>query len=452
MSSSLKKQLLRGAIWTVAGYGTSQFLRLASNLVLTRLLAPEFFGLMALANVFIIGLRLFSDVGIGASIIQNKRGDDPVFLNTIWTIQVLRGLLLWVACLIITWPVAHFYNNPQLLWLMPVIGVIPLIEGFNSTAVWSLNRQMAFGKIMMFELVGQLSGLILMVTWAFVNRTIWALAIGNVLTALVKMVMSHWLIPGKSNRFTWEKEAANSIFSFGKWIFISTALTFLATQADRLILGKLFSFELLGIYGVAFNLAYLPSQVISAISSKVLLPTFSQLADLPRETFRIKIWYNRQLILVVAALMLTVSTAFGDVAIFILYDERFYEAAWMLPILTLGIWPALLIDTVQQALMALGKPNYNAYSQLVKSLKVCIGIPLGFYLMEKLGNGALGAVVVIAFNDILPYLVITYGLCREGLSFIKQDLWATALLLTLLMWVIWARYMLGFGYPISGLF
>src|ERR687885_208624 len=114
--SSLKNQALRGTVWTIAGYGASQVLRLGSNIILTRLLLPEFFGLMNLVNVFIIGLHLFSDVGLGPSVVQNKRGDDPDFLNTAWTIQVGRGIILWICSLILAWPVSQFYNEPQLLW------------------------------------------------------------------------------------------------------------------------------------------------------------------------------------------------------------------------------------------------------------------------------------------------------------------------------------------------
>ena len=91
MSSSLKKQAVRGTIWTVFGYGSSQVLRFGGNLILTRLLVPDLFGLMALVQIFIRGLSLFSDIGIRPSIIRSDRGDDPIFLNTAWTIQVIRG-------------------------------------------------------------------------------------------------------------------------------------------------------------------------------------------------------------------------------------------------------------------------------------------------------------------------------------------------------------------------
>ncbi|NEQ25446.1 MAG: oligosaccharide flippase family protein, partial [Microcoleus sp. SIO2G3] len=145
-STSLKKLAIRGMIWTIAGYGAGQILRFGSNLILTRLLAPELFGLMALVNIFVMGLHLFSDVGIGMNVVQNKRGDDPDFLNTAWTIQVIRGAFLCLACLLITWPLAHLYNEPQLLWLIPLTGTLStLVSAFNSPTLFLLERHMDVG-------------------------------------------------------------------------------------------------------------------------------------------------------------------------------------------------------------------------------------------------------------------------------------------------------------------
>ena len=88
----LRALALRGAVWTVLGFGLSNLLRLGSSLALTRILAPDIFGLMALAMVFVTGLTLLSDVGTTASVVRSDRGEDPSFLRTVWTVQVLRGL------------------------------------------------------------------------------------------------------------------------------------------------------------------------------------------------------------------------------------------------------------------------------------------------------------------------------------------------------------------------
>lgn len=445
--SSLKKLAIRGIIWTVVSYGTSQILRFGSNLILTRLLFPKLFGLMALLNIFIIGLHLFSDIGIGPSIIQNKRGDEPAFLNTAWTLQIVRGCGLWLCCVAIAWPLAKFYQEPQFLWLIPVVGLSTIISGFNSTALFTLNRQMAVGKLGIFELGVQVISLTVMIVWAWFSPTIWALIIAGLVADLVRLVWSHRLIPGSRNRFAWDREAADAIFSFGRWVFVSTALTFLATQADRLILGKLFSFEMLGVYGIAYMLAEMPRQLTLVISGKVIFPTVARLTHLPRETLRAKILQKRRLVLGVLALGLTVLLSFGDILILSLYDQRYVQAAWMLPILALGIWPNVLFQTLGGPfLLAVGKPIYAAYGNFLRLLIISIGLPLGFSL-----KGIVGVVIVVAFAELPLYGALTYGLWREEMTAVAQDIMATALFLVLLTAVLMGRFVLGFGLPISGI-
>ena len=118
--SSLMARALRSSMLTVGGFGAAQVMRLASNLILTRLLFPEAFGLMALVSVFMMGLQQFSDVGVTPAILQSRRGDERDFLNTAWTIQAVRGAGLWLLACALAWPMAWIYDEPQLLHLLPV--------------------------------------------------------------------------------------------------------------------------------------------------------------------------------------------------------------------------------------------------------------------------------------------------------------------------------------------
>jgi O-antigen/teichoic acid export membrane protein len=444
--SSLKKLAIRGAVWTIASYGASQLLRFGSNLILTRLLEPKLFGLMALIYIFIIGVNLFSDVGLGPSIIQNKRGDDPTFLNTAWTMQVIRGFGLWFCILAIAGPVAKFYGEPQLLWLLPIVGLTTIFNGFNSTALFTLNRHMAIGKLAVFELGIQVISLAVMNTWAWFSPNVWAIVAGSLTGDIVRLVWSHRLNREVPNHFNWDREAVNAILSFGKWIFISTAITFLAEQIDRLMLGKLLSFELLGVYGIAFTLADMPRQILAAIVHKVMFPALSKLSDLPRDTFRTKLLQNRWPILVSLVLGLTILVSFGDLLILVLYDNRYTQASWMLPLLALGIWPRILAQTIDAALLALGKPIYSTCGNFLKFSFMVVGLPLGFSFM-----GLAGAIIVVALNDLPLYGAVTYGICREGMTAIVQDIKATALILLLLIAVLTCRFALGFGFPIQGI-
>jgi O-antigen/teichoic acid export membrane protein len=101
---ALRHRAVGGSVWTLVGFGTSNALRLVSNVLLARLLFPEAFGLMAMVHVFIQGLWLFTDIGVGPAIVQSKRGDDRDYLDTAWTIQALRGMALTLVSFAIAWP------------------------------------------------------------------------------------------------------------------------------------------------------------------------------------------------------------------------------------------------------------------------------------------------------------------------------------------------------------
>lgn len=445
--ASLKQLALRGSLWTLFSYGTSQALRLGSNLILTRLLVPEVFGLMALVQVFIIGLGLFSDIGITPSIVQNRRGEEPEFLNTAWTLQVIRGFGLWLGCCALAVPVAFLYEERRLLWLLPVVGLSPAIRGFVSTDLPLLQRRLAIPTLSVHALGSQAIGLSVTLILVWFNPTIWALVIGNnLISSVVFTVWSHYLTSSPVNRFTWERSAVKELFSFGKWIFVSTAMTFLASQADRLLLGKLLSFTLLGIYTVAFTFADLPREIVKRVSATVIFPVISRKKELPRSHLRAMILEKRQLVLLGLALGLTVLSGFGDLAISVLYSDEYHSAGWMLSVLALGLWPHLLAQTMFPALLAIGKPRYSAYAQFFKFLYMIVALPLGYHLM-----GVAGTVIAVALNDLPFYTAISYGLWREGLLGLKQDLVITCVLLAMIIFVFGIRMSLGWELPFSEL-
>ena len=247
---SLKKAALNSAAWTMVGFVLMQILRFTSNLILARLLYPEVFGLMALVNAFIIGVHMFTDVGIGPSIIQSPRGDDEDFYNTAWTVQICRGWGLWLALTALAWPVGLFYENADLSWLLVVAGAGETIRAFNSTAVFTLSRRLIRGRLVALEVATYGISVTITIIWIWFYPTVWALVIGGVISCSIEMVLSHLLLPGYRNRPRWEPRAVHELLHFGKWIFLSSLFTFLAGQADRLIVGKV-SLEKLGKIGRA---------------------------------------------------------------------------------------------------------------------------------------------------------------------------------------------------------
>ncbi|MBF2063323.1 MAG: oligosaccharide flippase family protein [Calothrix sp. C42_A2020_038] len=442
LKKPIKKLAIRGAVWTIVGYGASQIVRFIGNIILTKLLVPEFFGLMAVVNTLLMGIELFSDLGIGQSIIQNKRGEDPEFFNTAWTLQIGRGFLVWLICLLISYPAARFYQEPRLLWLVPIMGLMSIILGFASPAPAILNRRMAIDKVIIFDFIVQILSLSSLIILAWWFRSLWAFAIGGLMGGTIRTVGSYFLIPETRPRFAWDKTALKELLSFGRWMFVATALMFLAEQSDRLILGRLLSFKIVGVYTIAATLANMPREVIKNLGYRVIFPTISNQVDLPRESLRAKILRQRQLIVFVCAVMLALLVNTGDLVIAQVYDQRYAEARWMMPILCCGIWFSILFHTTSPALLALGKPVYSAQSNLLRFLMIGIGMPLAFSL-----QGTLGVIIIIALSDFPLYLANLYGLWCEKLFSLIQDIQATALFVGMVVLFAIIRNSIGLGNP-----
>ena len=438
----LGKTALKGTIWSVAAYGGGMAIRLLSTIVLSRILVPQYFGLMTLLNTVIIGLTLFSDLGLTPNIIRSPRGDEPGFLNTAWTMQVMRGVGLWVICVLMSWPFASFYGEPQLRFLVPVIGFSLVISSFNSTSISTLSRRMAVRELSLVELGIQTSQFLFTVAWALIDRSVWALVGGRIFSDCVRLVVSYRLIPGQRNWFHWDRPAARELFALGRWVFLSTALTFLANQSDRMILGKLVSLQTLGLYGVAFALSDVPRQIIMTFRGYIVMPFVAKLAHLPREEFFRLVLQYRRTVLLASAGMLAMVVASGDLIMGRIYDMRYHDATWIVPILAIGLWHTILYNTTSPCLFVIGKPQNAAVGYGVSALMICMMTPLAYFRW-----GLVGSVVAVAFSDVPMYLINLYGLREEKMFPLLQDLKATVLFLVVTGSLIALRVWAGFPLP-----
>ena len=443
---TLEKQAARGTVYVVVYYGVSLSLRMVSSVILARLFSPEYFGVMTLLTTVLIGLNLFSHIGLADSVIQNPRGDDPVFLNTAWTLQVVRGAGLWVLTILLAWPVARFYHEPRTLTLFPALGFACVIAGASSPSLLSLARHLGVGKLSMLELLGQIVQFVVTLAWAFIQPSLWALVGGRLASELVRMVASYFLIPDIRPRFVLDKECTRMILKFGKWILIGTGLTFLAQQSDRLILGKLVSIETLGVYGVAFALSDLPRQIILLFSSRVGFPFIAKFSQWPRADYRAILLKYRLPVLAAGGLGLILVICTGDQVVLHLYDRRYRDAAWMVGVLAAGLWHTMLYSTVSPAILALSKAHYNAAANLVFCISLFVLIPVGFHYY-----GMLGAVAAVAVGDLPVYFVVLYTAYREKVGTLLQDAWMTMAFLLVLASALALRFALGFGEPFQGI-
>ncbi len=420
---SMASAAVRGSVWTVGGYAAGQVLRFAGNLILTRLLFPEVFGQMALVNTFMQGLQMFSDVGIGPAIVQSPRGEDPRFLQTAWTVQCLRGAVLWLGSCAIARPIASFYDQPLLAWLVPAAGLSAVLSGFESTSMHALRRQLRLRRLTVVDLASQALGIVATVLLAAADRSLhganhpgaaWAMVGGGLVGSAARLALSHAALPGIRHRMRLDRDSMRVLFGFGRWIFVSTLLTFLAGQADRLVFGKMIPLDLFGVYGIAAMLATLPTQAVLRLGSSVAFPAYSRLAG--REDFGRLFSRVRMPLLLGGAAIVSGLVACGPFLIRVLYDSRYARAGWILQYLSVVAWFQVLECTNGAALLARGRVGWVAAGNAAKLAGMLALLPLGFHLGGF--RGALGGLIL---SEALRYLTSARGAAAIGLGRLGRD-------------------------------
>jgi O-antigen/teichoic acid export membrane protein len=371
---------------------------------------------MALVMVVTVGIQLFADLGINAALIQNER-DDPAFADTMWTIEIIRGFVLWFVALAIAGPVANFYDEPILASLIPVAAISGLIEGFRSTNYYTENRKLQMKRLILLEVGAQLAGTIVMVIWAVFSPTVWSLVVGGLVTAFVSTIWTWVGLPGRRNRLHFEKEAAYTLYRFGRWILLSTLLMFLVGNADRIIFGKLVTMAVLGVYNIALNLALVPSSALGHLAMAVIFPLYSRFWQSSSD--KVAVYRSVRLpMLILGGWATSGIIAGGPTIIEILYDPRYIEGGWMLQILVAGPWFGVAMESSNgAALLALGHSRWMAFASATKLASMAVLIPLGWHL-----GGFVGAMIGFAGSDVIRYLTSTIGVLRFGLDGRMQDL------------------------------
>lgn len=391
---------IRSSGFTVLKLGGQNFLRLASNLVLTRLLFPEAFGIMAIVQVVLTGVAMFSDFGIKGSIVQDERGDDPDFLNTAWTFQILRGFVLGVIVLLAAGPIAEFYETPILADLLMVAAIVPVIQGFASTRLATASRKLFIGRMVMLHLGAQFVGILVMIALAWWLESVWALVIGSLVSPFLVTSLSHVVIPGIRNRIMFERDALGRLFGFGKYIFLATIAGFFVGQGDKAILGKFVSLSDLAIYNIAFFLASVPVLLANALNQAVIFPLYARRPPSASENNRRKI--NKARFLTTAALVgaLCCLAFVGDWLVRALYDSRYYGAGPLMILIALAALPRVVVSSYAALPMAAGDSGRFALLMTAGAI-----LHLGSVFLGAQNFGVVGVAVAPVLASVLFYPV-----------------------------------------------
>ncbi len=444
--ASKRKMLFRGIGWTVGSFGLGQGFRLACSIALARMLSPEVIGLMTLINSIKTGVDLISDVGITQSIIQNKDAEKPEFYNTAWTLKVIRGSILFVVFLAASPFFAHLFDSQVLLFILPVFAFSFIFDGISSISPSLMQKRMKIAELNIVAFAFEVFPGAILVIFAYLHRSIWSIIFGLLLSTAIKALITHFLLDDVRVRFRLSTLYAKEITRFGRWIFVSSIVYFFATNLDRLYLGKIASFGMLGVYGIARSFSDLIVLLVSRICGLLVFPLIAAAAHQPRNVLRDKIQSIRFHFILLTAVAIAVFAVAADLPIHILYDNRYQAAAGMLPIMALGAWFSILCSINENIILGLAGTQYIAAGNVVRFIWFAVGLPFGYEAF-----GFLGVVVVFASSDFFRYFALLFGQIRMDVSFLRHDMLATGLMATLFAALAWMRWYWGFGLPFKSL-
>ena len=268
----LRARSLRATALVFGSMGVTKALQLGSNLILTRLLFPEAFGLMALVGVFIAGIQLVSDIGIRPSLIRSTRSDEPIFQSTAWTLQVVRGGWITGLSLLLAWPYSKVYDEPMLAPLISIVAFAALFSGFASIQNSMMARHLILGKVVTLQIVGRIVDVIVMVSFAWLFQSVWGLAIGNVVGTAVTTALSLIFLPSPNHRFAWDRSVLDEIVSFGRWILLATLFTFLGNRGLQAVRGYLVDLDTLAFLHIALMFSSIVIEIVQRVLNTVGYP------------------------------------------------------------------------------------------------------------------------------------------------------------------------------------
>jgi O-antigen/teichoic acid export membrane protein len=421
VGTGIRKLVLTAVTWSMGGYVASQFLRIAGNLILTRVLTPDLFGIAGVATMVSILVALLSDIGLHYAIIQSSKGDQQRFLDTAWTIQVIRGFFIWVACSVIAiglgyiagegWlPSGSVYATPELPLVIIVASFGAAISGFQSTKYVTNYRNLGLSRITQIDLCCQFVGILTAVILGWLTQSVWAFVASNLLSVLLSTTLSHTMLPGPMNRFRVDREHALEIFRFGRWIMFSSFFTIFSANGDRILLGNWASSTAFGLYGLAFNLVAMLDGVGGRLYGSVTTPTLSKIARENPERLRdtyLRLRAPLDILFLGGAGMLF---GCGQTVVDILYDNRYAAAGPMLEILSFGLFMSRF-GVMTSLYIAMGQTRNVGILNCTKAILLFTLVPSCYWLF-----GFEGALWAIALHALPTLPLILYLNSRHRLN------------------------------------
>jgi teichuronic acid exporter len=363
--SDLKKQGVAALVWDFFGKLSSQGVGFIVTLVLARLLEPSDFGLIAIVMVVVGITQVFSDVGLGAALIQREEVSQ-LHYSSVFFFNIFTAVFLTFITFISAEPIAEFYDNQQLVSLIQVVSFLFVLNALLSIQRVRLRKALKYALITKIEFTAAILSGTIGVTMAFNDFGVWSLA-GQIIAYSLISGFLLWFCSNWRPSLTFSLTALKELWAFGFRMFLSRILDAVFTRLDYLIIGKLFTPDVLGYFQRAKQFNLLVIKFTSGSLMSVLFPVLSKIQnDLPR--FQLIVLKTLHILCFVVFFLLGGLYLVSEELIVFLYSEKWLPSVHYMQLLLLSAFGYPLSALLVNVLSSRGNSKLFLRLEILKKL------------------------------------------------------------------------------------
>ncbi|MGP3698079.1 lipopolysaccharide biosynthesis protein [Rhodobacter sp. NSM] len=401
----LRATASRGAVVTVISQAALMLTQIGSVVILSRLLSPEDFGLVAMCTPVIALLMMLQDFGLLAATVQ-KKGLKDEEVNFLFWINVALSFSLTVLLLVTSPLVAMFYHEPRVGPLIAALSVTIALNGLGAQHGALLIRRMQYVRLGVIQVAGAVCSLAAAALWGWIHPSPWAL-FGGALVGTIVPTVGMWLgsrwRPGLPRRI----EGWRPLLNFGAGVTGFNFANFFSMNVDKVVIGRAFGGESLGYYDRAFKLVLMPANSIFNPLARVMVPALSRLQDEP-DRYRSAFVRVAGLLLFLLLPMMACAAAFADVVIPLAFGGNWDGSVAIFTALGIAGLVQPLNNIAGWLFLSQGRSKDFFHSGLIHAFFA------GAAVLAGLPFGLIGVVVAVAVAEYLKVPAIWGLTCRSG--------------------------------------
>ena len=425
-----KKKIFTNLFWLSSTAGVTKILQIISNIILTGLLDPEIFGLTTISlSIFFITQGILN-FGFESAIIQDNIDTDLSKLYSAWTLEIIKGFILFVSLYLLSEIISDFLESEELSFLLKLTSIIFLIDCFKNIRIVILKKTMNFKKIFFLDVIPYLISTTITIILAIYVKEAWVIIFGLILYKFFYVVISY-IIVDFNIKFSFKLEKVKSLFNFGKWIFLSSILTIIRVQGINVFLTKFVGFESLGVYNRAVIFSEEFFNQLNNLFWKFNFPNFS------KDNLNIKkihfLFYSSYKFMFIISLILAISILLiADSFVDLFFDINLWgNMKIYIKLLTIYSFFVVIQSPFGIFFQSMGKPNLGYRINLLSTICIIILIYPLFKVYSI--DGVIYTLIISSVLTLFLNLYFSIKYFDLSLSLIIQNIFKNSIIIILLM-------------------